>query len=237
MPPQAEARKRRRARLHATAKEDGMAPLAGLLPAIVIDNVDPENLGRIQVRIAGDGGEVSDRWARLVAPMAGSDRGIWFLPEVGDEVLVALDDGAARDPYVLGGLWSATSPPPDTANAANDRKLIRSRSGVQITFDDRAGQERLVIDTPGGQVITLHGGSGSIEIVDGNGGSVRLASDGIQVNATGKVTIRASRIEIDAGELRVNAGMSLFSGVVRCDTLISNSVVSTSYTPGAGNIW
>ena len=213
-----------------------MAPFAGLLPAIVIDNLDPENLGRVQVRVSGDG-EGAERWARLVAPMAGNDRGLWFLPEVGDEVLIALDEGAARDPYVLGGLWSATSPPPAVADAGNDRKRIRSRSGLQITFDDRPGQERLVIDTPSGQVITLDCSPGSIEIVDGNGGSVRLASDGIQVNATGKVTIRASQIEIEAAELRVNAGMSLFSGVVRCDTLISNSVVSASYTPGAGNIW
>ena len=60
---------------------------------------------------------------------------------------------------------------------------------------------------------------------------------GITVTASAKVTINASTVEVSAGMVTVNAGMSKFSGVVQCDTMISNAVVSASYTPGAGNVW
>ena len=66
---------------------------------------------------------------------------------------------------------------------------------------------------------------------------MKLESSGITINASAKVTINAGQVEVSASIVTVNAGMSKFSGVVQCDTMISNSVISTSYTPGAGNIW
>jgi hypothetical protein len=73
--------------------------------------------------------------------------------------------------------------------------------------------------------------------VDSNGNSVKLQASGITVNASAKVTVTASILEVSASMVTVNAGMSRFSGVVQADTVITNSVVSASYTPGAGNIW
>ncbi len=66
---------------------------------------------------------------------------------------------------------------------------------------------------------------------------ITLATSGITINASAKVVVNASTVDLNAGMVAVNAGMARFSGVVQCDTLISNSVVSASYTPGAGNIW
>jgi hypothetical protein len=83
----------------------------------------------------------------------------------------------------------------------------------------------------------LQDGLGSLEITDSNGNSVKLGPNGIIMNASAKVTINASQVEVSSSMVTVDAGMSKFSGVVQCDTLISNSVVSASYTPGAGNIW
>ena len=80
-------------------------------------------------------------------------------------------------------------------------------------------------------------GPGQVLIEDSNGNSVKLETSGITVNASAKVTINASMVEISASMVTVNAGISKFSGVVQADTVISNSVVSASYTPGAGNIW
>src|SRR5436309_273139 len=80
-------------------------------------------------------------------------------------------------------------------------------------------------------------GQGRVKILDSNGNSVKLESAGITVTASAKVTINASTAQISAGMVSVDAGMSKFSGVVQCSTLITNSVVSASYTPGAGNIW
>jgi uncharacterized protein involved in type VI secretion and phage assembly len=171
--------------------------------------------------------------------MGGNNRGSWFIPDVNDEVLIVFEGGDPRRPYVLGGLWNGSDSPPESMDGAgnNYKKILRSRNGVKITLDDSDGRESCVVETPGGQKITLKDGPGTVEIVDSNGNSVKLEASGITVNASAKVTINASTAEISAGMLTVNAGMSKFSGVVQADTVISNSVVSSSYTPGAGNIW
>ena len=169
--------------------------------------------------------------------MAGQNCGTWFIPGVNDEVLVAFEAGDLRRPSVIGSLWNGSSLPPETMDANNNKKLLRSRNGVTITLDDESGQERFIVETPGGQKVTLKDGPGSIEIMDSNGNSVKLEAAGIIVNASAKVTINASTVEISSGMVTVNSGMSKFSGVVQCDTLISNSVISASYTPGAGNIF
>lgn len=217
-----------------------MRKLNGVYSVVVIDNIDSDNLGRVKVRLPPIGESDQhghDAWARLATLMAGQNRGTWFIPDVNDEVLVAFEAGDVRRPYVIGSLWNAASMPPESMDANNDKKLLRSRNGVKITLDDQSGQESFVVETPGGQKITLKDGPGSIEMVDSNGNSVKFESAGVTVNASAKVTINASTVDISSGMVTVNAGMSKFSGVVQCDTLISNSVISASYTPGAGNIW
>jgi phage baseplate assembly protein V len=211
-----------------------MKQVNGLFTGVVTDNQDPERIGRVRVQIPGTD---EDIWARIATLMAGNDRGTWFIPEVNDEVLVGFEEGAVRRAYVIGGLWSKASPPPEKMAESNNRKVLRSRNGVKITLDDESGQESCVVETPGGQKITLKDGPGSVDIRDSNGNSVTLAAGGISVNAAAKVTINASEVEVNAGMVNVNAAMSKFSGVVQCDTLISNNVVSSSYSPGAGNVW
>jgi len=216
-----------------------MGQLNGVFPAVVIDNVDPENLGRVKLRLPqmdASGQRGNEAWARMATLMAGKNRGTWFIPDVNDEVLVAFEAGDIRRPYVIGSMWNGTSSPPETMDTNNNKKLLRSRNGVKITLDDQSGQESFIVETPGGQTVTLKDGPGSIEIMDSNGNSVKLEAAGIMVNASAKVTINASMVEISSGMVTVNSGMSKFSGVVQCDTLISNSVISASYTPGAGNI-
>ena len=216
-----------------------MRQFSGVCTAVVIDNVDPDNRGRVKVRLGqiGAGEKASETWARIATLMAGDNRGTWFIPDVKDEVLVAFDAGDIRRPYVIGALWNDTDSPPATMDANNTKKLLRSRSGVQITLDDQGGQESFLVETPGGQRLLLKEGPGAVEISDSNGNSLKLEATGVSVTASAKVTINAAAVEINAGILSVNAAMSKFSGVVQCDTLISNSVVSASYTPGAGNIW
>ncbi len=214
----------------------------GVFPALVSDIKDPEGQGRVKVTLpwAPDtDGDRYEAWARVATLMGGSNRGTWLIPDVNDEVLVAFEGGDPRRPYVVGALWNGHDTPPESMDGAgnNFRKVVRSRNGVKITLDDQDGQEKLIIETPGGQKMTLKDGPGAVEIVDSNGNSIKLETSGITVTAAAKVTINASTAEISAGMVTVNAGMSKFSGVVQCDTLISNAVVSASYTPGAGNIW
>ena len=217
-------------------KRLGLQLPTGFFPAVVIDNLDPQNLGRIKVRIPLPGRKGYEAWSRIATLMAGKNKGSWFIPDVNDEVLVAFGVGTVGGIYVVGGLWSSTNRPPESMQPGNYKKLLRSRSGVQITLDDKDGQESFTVETPGGQKLTLKDGPGAVEITDSNGNSVTLETAGITVNASAKVTLNASTVEISSGLVTVNAGMSKFSGVVQCDTLITNSVVSSSYTPGAGNI-
>ena len=214
----------------------------GVCIALVTDIKDPDNQGRVCIALpwsADAGGQRYEAWARLATMFAGNNRGSWFIPDVDDEVLVAFEHGDVRRPYVLGGLWNGRDAPPERMDGAgsNNRKVLRSRNGVKVTLDDQSGQETLQLETPGGQRITLKDGPGSVQIVDSNGNSVKLEASGITVTATAKVTINASQVQVSAPLVSVNAGMSTFSGVVKVDTLISNSVISASYTPGAGNIW
>jgi uncharacterized protein involved in type VI secretion and phage assembly len=207
-----------------------MATLQGVYTASVVDNRDREGLARVMVRVPG----VAETgiWARLATMMAGRDRGTLFIPDVGDEVLVAFEHGDPRTPYVIGSLWNGQSKPP-VADAST--KLIRSRSGVTLRIDDKASS--LVIETAAGQRITLQDGPGTVRVEDQNGNSVTLATNGVTVTASGKVAVNASAVELSANMVTVNAGTSQFNGTVKCDTIIANSVVGTSYTPGAGNIW
>jgi uncharacterized protein involved in type VI secretion and phage assembly len=216
--------------------------LYGAYSAQVTDIRDPDGQGRVKVKLPwspdlnGGGYEV---WARLAVPMAGNNRGTWLLPDPNDEVLIMFEGGDPRLPFVIGALWNGQDKPPETMDGAgnNFKKTIRSRNGVKITFDDTDGQETLTLETPGGQRVTLKDGPGTIEIQDANGNSARMEASGVTLTAAAKLTIRAATVEVNAGMVTVNAAISKFSGVVQADTVITNSIISASYSPGAGNIW
>ena len=122
-------------------------------------------------------------------------------------------------------------------SARNDIKKLRSRNGVMITLDDANGREKLVLETPGGQKVTLEDGPGKIEIADSNGNTVTLNSSGVSVQSGGTVQVQASTVTITASSVSVNAGMATFSGTVQAQCFIGTSVIGATYTPGAGNIW
>jgi uncharacterized protein involved in type VI secretion and phage assembly len=211
-------------------------------PALVSDIKDPDGLGRVKITLPWSpdtGSERYEAWARVATFMGGKNRGSWFIPDSDDEVLVAFEGGDVRRPYVVGSLWNGKDSPPESMDGSGNNylKVLRSRNGVKVTLDDNDGRESFIVETPGGQKITLKDGPGAITVEDSNGNSIKLESSGITVTSSAKVTINASTMEISAGMLTVNAGMSKFSGVVQADTVITNSVVSASYTPGAGNVW
>ena len=214
----------------------------GVYPALVSDVKDPDGQGRVKLTLPWSpdtGGERYEAWARVATLMGGNNRGSWFIPDVNDEVLVVFEGGDPRRPYCIGGLWNGSDSPPESMDGAgrNNRKVIRSRNGVKVTLDDSDGQEKLILETPGGQRVTMKDGPGEVDIEDSNGNSVKLQTGGITVTASAKVTVNASLVQVSASMVTVDAGMSKFSGVVQADTVICNSIISASYTPGAGNIW
>ncbi len=213
----------------------------GVYPARVVDIEDPHQLGRVQISLPDllGNGEPYNGWARMSAFMAGTHRGAWFLPEVDDEVLVAFEHGDPRGPYILGALWNEVAPPPEQMDGSgqNRVKSLHSHNGILISLFDGTGEEVLLMQTPGGQSVMLQDGKGgSVEIKDVNGNVIRLSPEGVQVSASAKVSVQASVVEISAGSVKVDAGLSTFSGTIKADTVITNSVISSSYTPGAGNV-
>lgn len=217
--------------------------LYGVYPAIVRDVQDPDSQGRVKVElpfVASDDAAPAQAWARLATMMAGAERGSWFIPEVEDEVLVAFTAGDPSRPIVLGALWNGSDAPPETMDSDNNRRSITSRSGHRLLFDDSAGAEKLLIETQGGHKLTLDDASGgTVTLEHSSGAKITIDVSGkVEITANSKVVINAAaQLSVTAGMVTVDAGMSKFSGVVKCDTLITNAVISSSYTPGAGNVW
>lgn len=179
------------------------SPAMTLLTGLVTDLDDPEELGRVRVRFPTLGDAESD-WARLVVVGGGSDRGLLFRPDVGDEVLVGFQGGDMRHPVVLGGLWSRASPPPAEGSDPATVQLLRSRSGHQITLDDTHGAERLEI-SDGTRMLRI--------LLDSTDGCLRLENDSgdleIQAGA-GNISVRArGAISLQAPTISVKADASL----------------------------
>jgi uncharacterized protein involved in type VI secretion and phage assembly len=213
----------------------------GVYPALVSDVVDPNNQGRVKVRLHWSpdaGGSNYEVWARLATMMGGNNRGSWFIPDKDDEVLVAFEGGNPRRPYVVGALWNGKDDPPERMDGSGNNylKTILSRQGIRITMDDTDGAVKLRLETPGGQSIVLSDADNSIVAEDSNGNSIKMEAQGITITAASQVKVQASTVEVDAGMVTVNAAMSQFSGVVQCSTLITNTVISGTYMPGVGNL-
>lgn len=210
--------------------------------AEVVSVEDPERLTRVQIRVLGcDGLDDQDGpvWARVAVPFAGASRGAFFLPDVGDEVLVIFLNGDPRFPMVVGGLWNGHDQAPDSLPGDRvDRWTITGKAGTKISIiEEQGGQEQIVFETPAGVTGTLTDAAGGKIKLEAAGNTVTMDSSGVTIQAAAKVIVQASQVEVSAGMVTVNAGMSKFSGVVQCDTLITNTVVSAMYTPGAGNVW
>jgi uncharacterized protein involved in type VI secretion and phage assembly len=219
--------------------------LFGVYPGLVTDVVDPDGQGRVQVQLPWVGehdAAQATAWARLATFMAGANRGSWFIPEVDDEVLLSFVAGDPRHPVVIGALWNGVDAPPETMDGAggNDIRSFTSRSGHKLSFDDTSGSEKVILISQGGHQLVLDdAGGGTITLRHSNGVEITIDSSGtVSITALNKVNIDApAGLNITAAMVSVNAALSKFSGVVKADTVITNAVVSASYTPGAGNIW
>lgn len=218
------------------ALPDGSAPgYFGVYPAIVTDLVDPDRLGRIEVRLpwlGSDGDRDVRAWATLCSPYADDDQGLEILPEVDSQVVVAFEAGNFRRPYIIGAAWNGRAALPRAAEAANNIRVLRSRNGSELEFDDTAGAAKVSITMPGGHRVVLDEGAQEITVQHQNGSLIRITAAGtieVQANAS---------VEVKAPAVNVTSPISTFTGVVHCNTLITDSfVVSPAYSPGVGNLW
>ena len=211
--------------------------------AEVVSVQDPDNLSRVQVRLANFDG-VADQdaplWARVAVPFAGKNRGAFMLPDVGDEVLVSFINRDPRFPVVVGGLWNGDAGAPETLGGAGDRIdrwTIVGKAGTRIAIVEELEGAVISFKTPNGVSGELTDKSGGKIEFKGAGTTITVDPSGVSVQTPSKVNVQASQIEVTAGTVTVNAAMSTFSGIVKCDVLQATTVIATTYTPGAGNIW
>jgi uncharacterized protein involved in type VI secretion and phage assembly len=149
--------------------------------ALVTHNDDPDSLGRIKVNFQwGDGFE--SPWLRIVSPYAGNEKGLYMIPEVGEEVLVAFEKNNPEKPYVLGSMYNGIEKPSKWKTKDNDYKAIRTRSGHTIEFNDKQGKEEIVIyDKDKVNTITLssHGKVMTISCK----GDLKIKAQNIEISA------------------------------------------------------
>jgi uncharacterized protein involved in type VI secretion and phage assembly len=164
--------------------------MRGVVIGLVTDVDDPQGLGRIRVEFPWLGEGFKSNWARIANTLAGAERGTWFLPEVGDEALLAFEMDDFRRPYVLGFLWNGVDAPPSTEPS---ERIIKTVSGHKLTFNDASGSES----------ITVEDGSGVNKIV--------LDKDGIRIETTKDFSVTANKVVVEAKttlELKATAKLS-----------------------------
>jgi uncharacterized protein involved in type VI secretion and phage assembly len=217
------------------APVDGNAPgYYGVYPAIVTDLVDPDQLGRVQVRfpwLGRDGDDAVRAWATLCSPYADDRQGLLVLPEVGSQVVVAFEAGNLRRPYLIGAAWNGRETLPHPPEQANNIRLWRSRSDSRLEFDDTAGAAKVSITMASGHQVVLDDAAQTVTVRHAGGCTVRLTVTAVEIQANVEVDVTAPMVKVDAP-------ISTFSGIVKVGTLIAEQMVmSPAYTPGAGNIW
>lgn len=219
----------------------------GVVSALVVDNVDPESFGRIKVQFNWLQEGEQSFWARVATPMSGDEQGIYFLPEIEDEVLVAFEHGKIEYPVVIGSLWSGLNlPPQNNDDGENNIRQIRSRSGHTLSFDDSEGAEKMTlessmlhkiefddsaktisIESEGGNKIVVNDNSQEILIEDSGGNHIKMEanSNKITVKSSGDLILEGMNVTIKAGvslKLEGSAGVELTSSAI---TTVKGSLV------------
>jgi uncharacterized protein involved in type VI secretion and phage assembly len=184
-------------------------PAVHVLAGVVSNNKDPENLGRVKVKLPVLGDDIETHWCRVAAPGAGAARGMQYLPEIDDEVLLV---GAHMDDlFVVGGLWNALDKVPEpngdvVKGGGVVRRIIKSRTGHIIAIDDSddggsisiidsSGKNRVVIDTKSRSLELVAAGDikieagGNLEIASKTGATSMKAGTDFKIESTSSATV------------------------------------------------
>ncbi|MGB7922517.1 MAG: phage baseplate assembly protein V [Pyrinomonadaceae bacterium] len=183
--------------------EGAASRINGVVVGVVTNNQDPDGMGRVKVKFPWLSDADESNWARVAVPMAGKERGFYFLPEVEDEVLVAFEQGDARFPYVLGALWNGKDAPPvKNDDGKNSIRVIKSRSGHVIRLTDEDGKEKIeLIDKSEKNSIVFDTAQNTITITTDKDITLSAAQGTIKLDAQ-KIEIKSSadtKIEAGAG--------------------------------------
>ena len=221
--------------IHHSHPDGGRQNYFGIYPAIVTDLVDSEKLGRIEVKfpwLGTDGENEVRSWATLMSPYADDSQGLQILPEKDSQVVVAFEAGDIRRPYILGSCWNGQESLPESPEKANNIRLLKTRSGHELIFDDTSGSTRVTLKTTGGHTLELDDAGPEISLKQSTGSSIVFRASGtIEINGN-------AGVDINAPVFNVHSAATNCDGLVNCTTAIMSTACSAPlYTPGAGNIW
>lgn len=176
----------------------------GVTVAVVTDIEDPEGFGRIKVKLLNrDISDYETDFIRIVTPMTGKEWGMFFFPEIGDEVLVCFSDGDVSRPYVIGSLWNQNYKPPVTIkDQKNLVRKIKTKNGHELIFHDEDDKDSITIKTPKNLHIELQDEKEIIEISDSDGKNfikIDVKNGTTTVIAEKKIKLQTgnSKVEID----------------------------------------
>lgn len=194
-----------------------LAGVTGLLNGIVKQiHEDPDGNFRVLVQMPVVGMK-DGVWARLASPYATGKAGIFFYPEVGDEVILGFVNDDPGNPVVLGSLYSGSKKqPPYTPDAENTHKAIRTKAGLLVLFDDE--QKIITVETPHGNKLVLSDEVDTITLQDKNNNHIKLSPTGVEIKSATKITLTAETgvsVQATAGNvaLQADAGKVQASGL------------------------
>lgn len=180
--------------------EDIQQKFYGVTVGKVINVLDPMALGRVQVQLPSIDAVDLMPWARIAVPMAGPAHGFYFIPNIGDEVLVAFEHGDINAPYIVGSLWNATSPPP-LPSPVPQLRLLSTLAGNKILISEVPPS--ITISTATGQQVVMS--PVGIQITDGTN-VINMSADGITLTASGNLNLVAGgKINLTAASVTVAA--------------------------------
>ncbi len=156
--------------------------------AIVMENADPETLGRIRVQFPWQAATYSP-WIRIAQPHSGANKGFHFIPEIGEEVMVGFEGNNVEMPFVIGSLYNGTLKVDEFTTDTNDAKVIRTRSGHTIELNDKDGEEKINIYDNEGSIITFDTANKSLIINSAE--NIDIAAKNINISAEENIVMGA----------------------------------------------
>lgn len=208
---------------------------------------DEAGLHRVKVRFLPRGPEADDKintdrhdatpWAFVAAPFAGENHGAFMLPDVGAHVVLGCLNNDWRMPVVLGSMWCGTNAATETLGGDGsrvDRWTMQGKSGTRVALVEEDGQAKVEIETGNTTKVTLDEAAGTITMTRG-GSSITMSSTEVTIKAT-TVAIQATELKVKAPTAKMDCVVSDFSGFVFSDLTQTNTVVSSTITPCAGNM-
>lgn len=180
----------------------GTVPSMNGLQLALIEQLSGDPLGEDRIKISLIGGENVTLWARLALPDAGEERGVFFIPEVGDEVIVGFINDDPNAAVILGVLHSSSRHVPSEINDDNNLKGIFTKSKIKLVFDDE--KKAVTLETPGGNRIVVNDDSKGILLEDQNGNKITMDDNGITIESSKALNLKAAQ-DISAKGTNVSA--------------------------------